>query len=92
MRLLLVKCRSDKSWLVIGVAEAFSLLVADQGGLCVFPFGNNDAGIGVGAYGFVSSTWWSSCLCVGVHIGIVGAFHTLLWAVPTWGPQLRKIR
>ena len=32
MRLLLVKCRSDKSWLVIGVAEAFSLLVADQGG------------------------------------------------------------
>jgi len=57
MRLLLVKCRSDKSWLVIGVAEAFSLLVADQGGLCVFPFGNNDAGIGVGAYGFVSSTW-----------------------------------
>ena len=22
----------------------------------------------------------------------MGAFHTLLWAVPTWGPQLRKIR
>ena len=65
MRLLLVKCRSDKSWLVIGVAEAFSLLVADQGGLCVFPFGNNDAGIGVGAYGFVSSTWSGLKACGG---------------------------
>jgi len=69
MRLLLVKCRSDKSWLVIGVAEAFSLLVADQGGLCVFPFGNNDAGIGVGAYGFVSSTFciYSSCELIAYH-------------------------
>ena len=28
----------------------------------------------------------------GWDIGIVGSFHSPMWAVPTWGPQLLKIR